>query len=365
MYEMKTEIKTAIICGLIITVGIISISIFYNEVDMKRNTTYNIEIDDKSKLQKVPSILDATEYINISPNELAETLEGKVVLYDIWTYSCINCIRTLPYITTWDEKYRNEGLMIVGIHTPEFEFEKNKDNVVAAVQKFDINYPVVLDNEKEIWNEFQNQYWPRKYIVDHDGYIRYDHIGEGAYKETEKVIQQLLQERSESLNLKTNSFELTTLNEFEHSTFRTPELYFGYKFASGRNNLGNENGFNPEEVVEYNIPLELKQHYFYLDGKWNNSKDSMKLISENGLIVLQYNAKQVNIVASNTAELEILIDGEFVPEYMTGIDLSQDSKVMITEPRLYNIVNSSVTESHELVIKVNNPEFEIFTFTFG
>ena len=276
---MKTEIKTAIICGLIITVGIISISIFYNEVDMKRNTTYNIEIDDKSKLQKVPSILDATEYINISPNELAETLEGKVVLYDIWTYSCINCIRTLPYITTWDEKYRNEGLMIVGIHTPEFEFEKNKDNVVAAVQKFDINYPVVLDNEKEIWNEFQNQYWPRKYIVDHDGYIRYDHIGEGAYKETEKVIQQLLQARSESLNLKTNSFELTTLNEFEHSTFRTPELYFGYKFASGRNNLGNENGFNPEEVVEYNIPLELKQHYFYLDGKWNNSKDSMKLIS--------------------------------------------------------------------------------------
>ena len=362
---MKTEIKTAIICGIFIIIGISAMSIFYNEVDVKRNTTYNIEIDDKSKLQKVPSILDATEYINTSPNELAETLEGKIVLYDIWTYSCINCIRTLPYITAWDEKYRNEGLMIVGIHTPEFEFEKNKDNVVAAVQKFDINYPVVLDNEKEIWNEFQNQYWPRKYIVDHDGYIRYDHIGEGAYKETEKVIQQLLQERSESLNLKTNSFELTTLNEFEHSTFRTPELYFGYKFASGRNNLGNENGFNPEEVVEYNIPLELKQHYFYLDGKWNNSKDSMKLISENGLIVLQYNAKQVNIVASNTAELEIFIDGEFVPERMVGVDLSRDSKVIITEPRLYNIVNSSVTESHELIIKVNNPEFEIFTFTFG
>ena len=105
---MKTEIKTAIICGIIITVGIISISIFYNEVDMKRNTTYNIEIEDKSKLQKVPSILDATGYINTESNELAETLEGKVVLYDIWTYSCINCIRTLPYITTWDEKYGDE-----------------------------------------------------------------------------------------------------------------------------------------------------------------------------------------------------------------------------------------------------------------
>ena len=365
MYKMRTEIKTAIMCGIIITVGIISISIFYNEVDMKRNTTYNIEIEDKSKLQKVPSMLDGTGYINIPSNELAETLEGKVVLYDIWTYSCINCIRTLPYITTWDEKYRDEGLVIVGIHTPEFEFEKDKDNVLAAVQKFDINYPVVLDNEKEIWSAFQNKYWPRKYIADHDGYIRYDHIGEGAYKETEKVIQQLLQERSESLNIKTSFFELTTLNEFEHSTFRTPELYFGYKFVSGRNNLGNENGFKPEEVVEYNIPLEIKQHYFYLDGKWNNSKDSMKLVSENGLIILQYNAKQVNIVASNNAELEIFIDGEFVPKHMVGMDLSSHSKIIITEPRLYNIINSSTTESHELTIKVNNPEFEIFTFTFG
>jgi len=362
---MKTEVKTAIICGIIITVGIISISIFYNEVDMKRNTTYNIEIEDKSKLQKVPSVLDATGYINTASNELAETLEGKVVLYDIWTYSCINCIRTLPYITTWDEKYGNEGLMIVGIHTPEFEFEKNKDNVLAAVEKFGINYPVVLDNEKEIWNEFQNKYWPRKYIADHDGYIRYDHIGEGAYKETEKVIQQLLQERSESLNIKTKTFELTTLKEFEHSTFRTPELYFGYKFASGRNNLGNENGFEPEGVVKYNIPLKIKQHYFYLDGKWNNSKDSMELVSENGLIMLNYNAKQVNIVASNNAELEIFIDGERIPKHMAGMDVNQDSKVMITEPRLYNIVDSTVTESHELLIKVNDPKFEIFTFTFG
>ena len=362
---MKTEIKTAIICGIIITVGIISISIFYNEVDMKRNTTNNIEIEDKSKLQKIPSMLDATGYINTASNELAETLEGKVVLYDIWTYSCINCIRTIPYITAWDEKYRDEGLVIVGIHTPEFEFEKDKDNVLAAVQKFDINYPVVLDNEKEIWNAFQNKYWPRKYIADHDGYIRYDHIGEGAYKETEKIIQQLLQERSESLNIKTNTFELTTLEEFEHSTFRTPELYFGYKFASGRNNLGNENGFKPEEMVEYNIPLEIKQHYFYLDGKWKNTKDSMELVSENGLIMLNYNAKQVNIVASNNAELEIFIDGEYIPRHMAGIDVNQDGKVMIIEPRLYNIVDSTSTESHELLIKVNDPKFEIFTFTFG
>ena len=362
---MKTEIKTAIICGIIIAVGIVSIPVFYSEIDMKRNTTYNVEITDKSKLQKVPNILDATEYINTSPNELGKILEGKVVLYDIWTYSCINCIRTLPYITTWDEKYRDEGLVIVGIHTPEFEFEKNKNNVLAAVKKFDINYPVVLDNDKEIWNSFQNQYWPRKYIADHDGYIRYDHIGEGSYTETEKVIQKLLSERSQLFGIANNTLELTKLTEFEHSTFRTPELYFGYKFASGRNQLGNEQGFKPEMLVEYKIPSETKQHYYYLDGKWNNTKDSMKLVSENGLIMLNYNAKQVNIVASNNSILEIFVDGKIVPNYMAGLDLNSQNKIVVSEARLYNIINSSDTESHELIINVKGSEFEIFTLTFG
>ena len=179
------------------------------------------------------------------------------------------------------------------------------------------------------------------------------------------VIQQLLQERSESLNIKTNTFELTTLDEFEHSAFRTPELYFGYKFANGRNNLGNENGFKAEEVVEYNIPLETKQHYFYLDGKWNNSKDSMELVSENGLIMLNYNAKQVNIVASNNAELQIFVDGVPVPDNMMGSDLTSQNKILVSEPRLYNIINSDYSESHELIISIKGSEFEIFTFTFG
>ena len=364
MYKMKTEIKTAIACGIIITVGIISISVFYNEVDMKRNTIY-IEIDDKSKLQKAPNILDATEYINTSQNELAKILEEKVVLYDIWTYSCINCIRTLPYITTWDEKYRDDGLVIVGIHTPEFEFEKDKDNVLAAVQKFDINYPVVLDNEKEIWNAFQNKYWPRKYKTDHDGYIRYDHIGEGSYKETEEVIQKLLDERSQFFGIPKSNLELTNLTEFEHSIFRTPELYFGYKFASGRNQLGNEQGFKPEMIVEYKIQSETKQHYFYLDGKWKNTKDGMKLVSENGLIMLNYHAKQVNVVASTNSVLEIFVDGKTVSDHMAGSDLNSQNEIVISEARLYNIIDSSDAESHELLISIKGSEFEIFTLTFG
>ena len=258
---MKTEIKTAIACVIIITIGIITISIYYNNIDLASNTTSTIEIYNKSQLNKAPKLFGGTEYINIEKNELEDIIEGKVVLYDIWTYSCINCIRTLPYIVDWDEKYSDKGLVIIGIHTPEFEFEKNKDNVLYAVEKFDINYPVILDNEKDIWNAFENRYWPRKYIADHDGYIRYDHIGEGSYKETEQIIQKLLVERSESLGTTSSSLKLTELNEFEHSTFRTPELYFGYKFASGRSQIGNENGFNPEMIVNYKIPEETRQNY--------------------------------------------------------------------------------------------------------
>ena len=171
----------------------------------------------------------------MAEDDLKEKIEGNVVLYDFWTYSCINCIRTIPHLTAWDEKYSDDGLLIIGIHTPEFEFEKDYNNVVIATEKFGINYPVVQDNEKEIWGVFQNRYWPRKYIADHEGYIRFDHIGEGAYKETEQVIQLLLEERSNAMGMTLEKKQLLELSEFEHATFRTPELYFGYSFAEGRN----------------------------------------------------------------------------------------------------------------------------------
>ena len=365
MVEMKTENKTAVIFSIIIIVGVISIYFFYNELDLKRDATNSIMIEDKNNLSKAPNLSGATGYINTSRDQLETVIKNNVVLYDIWTYSCINCIRTLPYITSWDEKYSNMGLVIIGVHTPEFEFEKQKQNVLMAVKKFGIEYPVVMDNEKEIWDAFENRYWPRKYIADHEGYIRYDHIGEGSYKETEEIIQKLLNERSLSLGGTTSDIKLTTLNEFEHSTFKTPELYFGYKFASNRNQLGNLEGFQKNQIVDYVIPSNLRQHYFYLDGTWKNNEDGMELVSSTGKIVLNYSAKQVNIVAKNNALLEILIDGKKVPDNLLGADLKSDSKILITEPRLYNIINSDITESHELSITINEPNFEIFTFTFG
>ena len=362
---MKREYKYASIFFAIIAVGIFSISYYYEEVDLKRITTDDSVIEDKTFLRKSPDLKGISGYINTSQEEIDKRLEGKVVLYDFWTYSCINCIRTIPYLTAWDEKYSDEGLVILGIHTPEFEFEKKYENVVFATDKFGIEYPVIQDNDKEIWNDFQNRYWPRKYIADHEGYIRFDHIGEGAYKETEEVIQTLLKERANTIGNVIEEKELVNLDEFRHATFRTPELYFGYKFAEGRNQLGNEEGFSKNKNVTYQLPDQFKQHYFYMEGTWKNNNDGMKLVSDSGKIVLNFNAKQVNIVADGNATLNIQYDGGRIPEDSRGQDIDSNGNVVISEPRLYNLIEMNQEGPHEIIIKVLEPDFEIFTFTFG
>ena len=361
---MKTEIKTGLILGIIILIGVTSLYLFYTEIDLKKNTTNQLDTKEKILLKNSPTLRGITGFINTTENELEQLIQGNVVLYDFWTYSCINCIRTLPYITAWDEKYNEQGLVIIGVHTPEFEFEKNQDNVLNAVTKFGIKYPVILDNNKEIWNSFENNYWPRKYIADHEGYIRFDHIGEGAYKETEMVIQVLLQERLQQNNKEFNISETLEIEEYKHSSLRTPELYFGYKFANGRNQLGNTEGFQAGSIVNYQLPKEFAKHYFYLEGDWKNNSDGMELISNSGKIVLEYNAKQVNIVATGNAELEILIDDAKITKQISGVDVV-NGKIMISEPRLYNVIESLEGETHTITINVTGPDFEIFTFTFG
>ena len=362
---MKKEYRYASIFFAIIAVGIFSISYYYEEVDLKRTTTDDSVIEDKTFLKKSPQLQGISGYINISQEEMDKQLEGKVVLYDFWTYSCINCIRTIPYLTAWDEKYSDEGLVILGIHAPEFEFEKKYENVVFATKKFGIKYPVIQDNDKEIWNDFQNRYWPRKYIADHEGYIRFDHIGEGAYKETEEVIQLLLKERANASGNVITKKELVNLDEFKHANFRTPELYFGYKFAEGRNQLGNEEGFSKNNAVDYQLPNQFKQHYFYMEGIWKNNNDGMKLVSESGKIVLNFNAKQVNIVADGDTVLKIQYDGDSIPIESRGNDINYNGEVVISEPRLYNLIELDQAGHHEIIIEVTGSNFEIFTFTFG
>jgi thiol-disulfide isomerase/thioredoxin len=321
---------------------------------------------DKSKFKMAPDLVGIAHYLNTTPEKLASEIKGKVVLYDIWTYSCINCVRTLPYITAWNDKYSDQGLLIIGIHSPEFEFEKDKENVELALAKHGITYPVVMDNDWETWQAFENRYWPRKYIADHEGYIRYDHIGEGAYKETEKVIQQLLEERSLSLGVQMASAEsLVDIEEFEHTNFRTPELYFGYNLAQGRNQLGSVEGFNQNKITTYSEPKSVQLHKFYMVGDWSNLEESMKLESNSGSIKVLYNAKQVNIVTANSAELEIFLDGLPLDKKYAGLDIDSGNKITVTEPDLYNIINSEKSATHELEIKVNQKGFEIYSFTFG
>src|SRR3989442_5500013 len=215
---------------------------------------------DKSQFQKAPEFAQIAGYIN-TPNNAPLTLaslKGKVVLVDFWTYSCINCIRTLPHLSDWYQRYADKGFVIVGVHSPEFEFEKNYDNVKAAVQKFGIKYPVILDSDHGTWNAFGNQYWPRDYLVDSQGYIRHDHIGEGDYDTTERAIQSLVTERAALMgakeiifNAKPTVIKQGSLQYVDLRQSTTPEIYIGYDTA--RAPLGNPEGFKPNHTVSYSI----------------------------------------------------------------------------------------------------------------
>ena len=368
---MKSEIKTALILGIVIAAGIGMMSVIFSSFDEVESITKSaggnlLTNIDKSGLKVAPDLVGIAHYLNTTPEELREKINGKVVLYDIWTYSCINCVRTLPYITAWNDKYADQGLLVIGIHSPEFEFEKDPENVKMAIDKHGIEYPVVLDNDMETWKAFDNRYWPRKYIADHEGYIRHDHIGEGGYQETEKIIQQLLDERSAALGIQmASAASLVDIEEFEHTMFRTPELYFGYKFAQNRNQLGNDEGFQPGKIVTYSESKKIDLHKFYQKGDWKNHEDSMELTSDTGTIKLLYNAKEVNIVTDNDAELKIFLDGKPLSSEYAGRDIQSGNTLTVSEANLYNIINSENSASHLMKIQVKGKGFQIFTFTFG
>lgn len=325
---------------------------------------------DESQFRRAPELAGISNYINSQPFKLAD-LKGKVVLVDFWTYSCINCIRTIPYLNAWYEKYADQGLVIVGVHSPEFDFEKNPANVQAAVEKFGIKYPVVQDNDHATWNAYQNRYWPHKYLVDDQGFIRYDHIGEGGYADTEKVIQSLLQEREADMgqnatttNLSTATVKPEGAQSVDFGQINTPELYFGYHYA--RTALGNSEAFDPGKVVKYMLPGDggIKPNVIYLSGDWLNNPDNMELKSHTGKIVLNYSAKSVNIVAGGTGKLQVSEDGHAVGTDR-GADVNSDSSADISGQRLYNLTTHGGYASHTLTIDVTGEGFKIYTFTFG
>ncbi len=349
-----------------------------NNEDKSNLETINLNKIDKSQFRKTPELEKVGNFINTEPITLQD-LRGKVVILDFWTYSCINCIRTIPYLNDWYEKYADKGLVILGVHTPEFSFEKDLENVKKAVEKFGIKYPVVQDNDKGTWNAFANRYWPHKYIIDTEGFIRYDHIGEGGYAETEKVIQALLTERANLLGIK-NTTEIQLQQDTENNTttlpanaiqvnfskINTPELYFGYNFA--RDNLGNTENFKPGQIVNYSLPkTDFKPNAIYLEGEWKNNPDNMELQSENGRIVLVYSARDVNIVAGGNGEISAVINnGKIVATNQSrGDDVSEYGSVKIDSQRLYNIIRHDDYDTHSLILDIKGKGFQIYTFTFG
>ncbi len=311
-------------------------------------------------LGPAPEVTGIKAWINSQPLKIQE-LRGKVVLVDFWTYSCINCIRTLPYLKKWDEKYRDKGLVIIGMHTPEFEFEKDYSNVKQAVERYGIKYAVAQDNDYATWRAYKNSYWPRKYLIDKDGSIRYDHIGEGAYEETERAILALLNEAGADVSDMTISDKADRVNFTE---IGTPELYLGYNFA--RAPLGNPEGFSPGNVVDYKQTNITQPNIVYLSGKWKNEADRIIAVNDS-LLFLVYRAKNVNIVGGGAAVVNVLLDGKYLDEKTKGQDTlltNGKSITIIDSQRLYNIVSAPDYRTHLLGISAN-PGFEIYAFTFG
>lgn len=376
---MNTDNLSAFVVGIGVVSLIVGFGVYFNNPELNPASGNSGEFVstvseegervqiDKSQFRLAPELKGINNYINTEPITLAD-LKGKVVLIDFWTYSCINCIRTIPYLNAWHEKYADEGLVIVGVHSPEFDFEKNPANVQAAVSNFDISYPVVQDNDMETWKAYENRYWPRKYLIDDEGFIRFDHIGEGAYEETEKVIQALLQERAVNqgmtVEIDTSTASPEDAKSVNFGRINTPELYFGYEYA--RAPLGNPEGFKPEQTVTYTIAddSEIVRNRIYLSGDWTNKADSMELQSPAGRIVLEYSAKAVNIVAGGAGAMQVTVDGK-PPAGNAGADVDEDGTFEIEGQRLYNIVSHSKYGQHTLVIDVLGENFEIYTFTFG
>ena len=316
----------------------------------------------------LPALSDATGWINSKPLT-AKELKGKVVFVDFWDYSCINCIRAVPYIRAWADKYKDSGLVVIGVHTPEFDVEKQLPNVQKAVQKFGITYPVALDSDYAIWNAFHNQFWPAHYFIDAKGKVRYTHFGEGEYDQSERWIQELLKEA----NAKTMPSGITSVHgegiqaAADTSDVLSPETYIGYARAK---HFASPGGIKQDSDHLYTAPSHLQPNEWGLVGQWVDREQAATLKSAGGKIVFRFHARDLHLVLGpgpdgKPIRFRVTMDGQ-APGENHGVDTDAQGNGVVSDHRLYQLIRQNgPIGGHTFEIEFEDPGVQAFSFTFG
>lgn len=314
--------------------------------------------------------LSTDRWINTDPIKLRD-ISNKIVMIDFWTYSCVNCLRTLPFLNKWYDTYAENGFLIIGVHTPEFEFEKNRDNVEAFVKKSKINYPVVMDNDYMIWDAYTNKYWPRKFLINTAGKIVFDHIGEGGYEETEQTIKDLLKTIGTDI-IRLPDITSTMPPQGGTCYPMTPEIYCGYE----RGLLGNKSDFEMDTEAQYTDPGTREEGLIYLSGQWAAMSEFLEYTSgkAEGYLEIFFKGVEANAVlkiADNGPAVKtyVQLDGLNIDKEKAGEDVQWDAEghsyVEVSEPRMYRLVKANKYIKARLKLSPVDRAFRIYAFTFG
>jgi thiol-disulfide isomerase/thioredoxin len=316
----------------------------------------------------MPPLDGATQWLNSGPLT-REGLRGKVVLIDFWTYSCINCIRALPYVESWYEKYRDQGLVVIGVHAPEFAFEKDVTNVQRAIRDFGLKYPVAVDNDYALWRAFSNEFWPAHYFVDAQGNIRHTHFGEGEYDASERVIQQLLAEAGSAAvttGLVAPNGQGAALASDPLSVL-SPETYVGHERAE---HFASPGGQAPGVERTYETPPQLALNEWAFGGRWTVGEQDAVLGAAPGSIVFHFQARDLHLVLGpgpdgRPVRFRVRIDGE-PPGEDHGSDIGADGAGVVNEQRLYQLIRQQgAVRDHTFEIEFEDPGVTAYAFTFG
>ena len=312
-------------------------------------------------------------WLNSTPLSFRQ-LRGRVVLVDFWDYTCVNCIRTLPYVQAWHERYKDKGLTVIGVHTPEFTFAQYESNVERGIREFGLTYPIVIDSDREIWKAFANRYWPTKYLLDKNGYLRYGHFGEGGYTECEQVIQELLREIDPNVVLPTLMDPLSEEDHMGAVCYRgSGELYLGHR----RGRIGNEGGFKEDQIADYAFDGVAEENFFYASGRWASTAEYFEAVEAGSRSLrLKYEAAAVNLVMASphtaSAEVVVLQDGKPLSRKQSTRDThfrpatggtSEESYVTVDSARMYFLVDNHAFGEHELELQCSTG-VAAFAFTF-